>query len=95
MRTFLLTLALLTSVPALSCQGEAQFIGNITHIVDNGQSCRLFVDISYFNPSMVCPLSQSELFYEGILVSSKSCPYDLGEAVSGVIARLNGELVFD
>lgn len=95
MRNFLLAIALMASAPAFSCQGEAQFIGKITHIVDDGQSCRLFVDINYFNPSMVCPLDESELFNEGILVDAESCNYALGEETSGVIARINGQLVFD
>lgn len=78
-----------------ACQGEAQFIGLITQAIAGNQNCRLYLQLRYYRPSQVCPLYVHEIKQEGIVVPWQNCHQYVGMEVSGVVARINGQLVID
>lgn len=102
MKKFALLVAML-ALPATSfafdCQQlEAQFIGNVSAVVMAADSCTVSVsDISFYHSSALCPLAQEDLENAGMSVALKDgvCPYQVGDAISGVAASKNGVIVLD
>lgn len=70
-----------------SCTEEAQFSGEVTHIVAEDSGCWAYLNMSSYNPSQVCPLEQQIVDYYGVYAYGENCPYELGQKLSGVLIR--------
>ncbi|MBY0515877.1 MAG: hypothetical protein K2P81_03140 [Bacteriovoracaceae bacterium] len=91
MKAFIATLVLLSSLSALACQREAQFIGkakNVQVITDvDGNSVLTSFQIkltNWFQPSMVCPMDEVEA-EEAVIEVPGVFYISEGQEISGVL----------
>ncbi len=91
MKIFIASLVLLSSLSALACQREAQFIGkakNVQFVTDDfGYTLRTTFQIkltNWFQPSMVCPMDESEAEQAVVELQGYADLKD-GDDVSGVL----------
>ncbi|MBC7712447.1 MAG: hypothetical protein H7177_03865 [Rhizobacter sp.] len=83
MKNAILVLALFSSVTAIACQQEAQFIGKVTNY--SKTDCSYDINFSMFNSSYVCPLDIDEA--GPARLTDKSCSLKNGDPISGVLIR--------
>lgn len=99
MKNVISVLFLLATVNAFACQPSAQFIGTITSIYSNQDSCNIVInaqDVEQFNPSYVCPLFPGEAIGTPITITNNKeyyCSLSEGDFVSGVLVKTESGLV--
>ena len=86
MKTFVLFLSLIASMSALAeCQREAQFIGEVRQLSHSMEMTTFKIRLTrWFQPSMVCPMDESEAEAAEIMLVGW---HDLeeGQEISGIL----------
>lgn len=91
MKSIIFIITFLISIPAFSCQQEAQFIGKITdytktRIDQNLFDCTYKINFTMFNESVVCPLDIDEVTL--VEFKDENCSLKNDDQISGVLVRL-------
>lgn len=76
----------------------AQYIGNVKNATQTQTSktatkCSYEIEYSMFNSSYACPLDVSEVF--SARFEDQDCDLRNGDQVSGIIAKINGNIVLE
>ncbi len=80
---------------AQACQKEAQVIGEVTHVVSDGQSCWVFADYSFYQASQVCPLDSDYVKTYGVSIPGANCPFRPGHTLSGVLYQVGPDVLLE
>lgn len=75
---------------------EAQVIGTVIQSNLAGQECNTVVELDRVNPHVFCPLNLGVGQRVSVIAQKRGdrCPLS-GEAISGVVQKINGQLRFD
>jgi hypothetical protein len=77
------SITLATATSYACSPAEAQFIGKVASIKQEGSGCTIRVDsFRFYQESMLCPLDASTL--SSMDLPSRSCNLQVGEEVSGI-----------
>ena len=89
--------ALLLAHDAQACQvAEAQVIGTVIQADLAGGECNTLVELDRVNPHVFCPLNLQVGQRVSIIAQKRGDRYPLsGEAISGVVQKIRGQLRFD
>lgn len=79
---------------ALTCLDSADFKGEVTHVVDDGQGCWAHLEFDYYVPAFYCPLDRDTVEEYGIYAEGSECPFRLGQILSGsVMMNYEGQVL--
>lgn len=75
---------------------EAQVIGTVIKSDLAGQECNTVVELDQVNPHVFCPLNLGVGQRVSVIAQKRGdrCPLS-GEAISGVVQKIDGQLRFD
>jgi len=72
-------------------QYEAQVIGKVSGVKHFQNKCKVYANFSDYQVHGLCPLYESEVETEGILLEDEDCDRTSGDPISGYLVRKSGE----